>query len=120
MTLFRCFAKQTIVLTGLAVLIAGCASSSTDSSIPVAAATPRSGAPTNTGAYPNINIVPTANSAQLTDGESQGLRNELLSEKNAQQRPGESAQAYIARLRQLQKLGSTHAAAALAQIEASK
>jgi hypothetical protein len=81
---------------------------------------PRSGAPVNTGAYPNINIVPEGVTNQLSNIDSVNLRNELYAEKAAQRMPGEPLEAYIARLRKLQLLGSTHAAAALKEIEASK
>lgn len=81
---------------------------------------PRSGAPVNTGAYPNINIVPAGVTNQLSDQESANLRSELYAEQAAQRMPGEPVTAYIARLRKLQQLGSTHAAAALKEIEASK
>lgn len=81
---------------------------------------PRSGAPVNTGAYPNINVMPQGVTNQLSDEESANLRNTLYAEQAAQRMPGEPLESYIVRLRKLQKLGSTHAAAALKQIEASK
>lgn len=80
-------------------------------------APPRSGQPVNTGAYPNINIVPEGQTAQLSDAEASALKSQLYSEKDAQRLPGEPASAYVARLKRLQQLGSTHAAAALAEIE---
>lgn len=81
---------------------------------------PRSGAPVNTGAYPNINVMPQGATNQLSDAESADLRSTLQAEQAAQRMPGEPLEAYVARLRKLQKLGSTHAAAALKQIEASQ
>ncbi len=81
---------------------------------------PRSGAPINTGSYPNINVVPEGQTSQLSNAESANLRSSLYAEQAAQRLPGEPVEAYIARLRKLQSLGSTHAAAALKQIEASQ
>jgi hypothetical protein len=119
-------------------VLGGCATASIDNAVPTSTqplaqdamaapaapaaepVPPRTGAPINTGSYPNINIVPEGVTSQLTDAESANLRNTLYAEKDAQRMPGEPVEAYIARLRKLQKLGSTHAAAALAQIEASQ
>ncbi len=81
---------------------------------------PRSGAPINTGAYPNINVVPQGQTNQLSDADSANLRDTLYAEQAAQRQPGEPVGSYIARLRKLQSLGSTHAAAVLKQIEASQ
>ena len=104
---------------GVAFWAAACStSSSTDDALSVAPpAPPRSGQPVNTGAYPNINIVPEGQTAQLGDAEAASLKAQLYSEKDAQRLPGEPAEAYVARLKRLQQLGSTHAAAALAEIE---
>jgi hypothetical protein len=74
----------------------------------------------NSGAYPNINIVPQGETAQLSDAEVQAKKAELAAQADAQRQHGESAAAYLARLRRLQQLGSTHAAAALKAIEASQ
>jgi hypothetical protein len=94
--------------------LASCASQSA-----APAASSQSGV-VNTGAYPNINIVPTGETAQLTDSEAEAKKAELTAQGEAQRQNGESAAAYLARLRRLQQLGSTHAAAALAAIEASQ
>mgnify|MGYP003439055406 CR=1 FL=1 len=104
---------------GVAFWAAACStSSSTDDALSVAPpAPPRSGQPVNAGAYPTINIVPEGQTAQLGDAEAASLKAQLYSEKDAQRLPGEPAEAYVARLKRLQQLGSTHAAAALAEIE---
>ncbi|MGB8817939.1 MAG: hypothetical protein WCC66_08480 [Rhizobiaceae bacterium] len=81
---------------------------------------PRSGQPVNSGEYPNINIVPEGQTAQLSNDETAALKAQLSAEKDAQRLPGEPIEAYLARLRRLQQLGSTHAAAVLAEIEASQ
>lgn len=107
------------VVGGVALLAAACSTSNgTGEALSVAPpAPPRSGQPVNTGAYPNINIVPEGQTAQLGDAEAASMKAQLYSEKDAQRLPGEPAEAYVARLRRLQQLGSTHAAAALAEIE---
>ena len=82
-----------------------------------------SGCTSSTGqadAYPNINIVPQGETAQLSDAEAQAKTAQLYAQADAQRQNGESAEAYLARLRRLQQLGSTHAAAALKAIEASQ
>lgn len=104
--------RSILVMTGILVLT-GCVSQSTDSS----AISPQV---RNTGAYPNINIVPQGETAQLSDDEVAARKAELYAKADAQRQNGESAEAYLARLRRLQLLGSTHAAAALAAIEASQ
>jgi hypothetical protein len=107
----------------LALLAAGVLSACTTGNAvdeTIAAAPPRSGQPVNTGAYPNINIVPEGATAQLSDAEAASRKAELYSSQAAQRLPGEPASAYVARLKRLQQLGSTHAAAALAEIEASQ
>ncbi len=76
--------------------------------------------PKNTGTYPNINIVPTGETAQLSDAETAAKRAELEGQAQVQRQRGESAEAYVARLRKLQALGSTHAADTLRQIENSQ
>jgi hypothetical protein len=81
---------------------------------------PRSGQPVNSGEYPNINIVPEGQTVQLSNGETAALKAQLSAEKDAQRLPGEPIEAYLGRLRRLQQLGSTHAAAVLAEIEASQ
>jgi hypothetical protein len=73
--------------------------------------------PKNTGQFPNINVVPTGEIAQLSDAETAATRARLEGEAQVQQQRGESPDAYLERLRKLQKLGSTHAAATLRQIE---
>jgi hypothetical protein len=88
-------------------LLCGCVSNTVDASAPGA---------NDNGQYPNINIVPAGETAQLSDGETAATRASLESKAQAQQR-GESSDAYLARLRKLQKLGSTHAADVLRQIE---
>lgn len=139
MTFFQGFSKLSKATGGLLLILVpvlgGCATATIDNAVPtstqpvslednaapvVKPVPPRTGAPINTGSYPNINIVPEGVTSQLTDAESANLRNTLYAEKDAQRMPGEPLEAYIARLRKLQKLGSTHAAAALAQIEASQ
>ncbi len=145
MTFFRCFSKTSSSLAVVMVGLAGCATATIDNAVPTSAQAgdamalpaaqqtasatvapqekpvpPRSGAPINTGAYPNINIVPEGQTSQLSNAESANLRNSLYAEQAAQRLPGEPVEAYIARLRKLQSLGSTHAAAALKQIEASR
>lgn len=98
--------------------LAGCASQNAiDDAVPAGAN--QSGV-VNTGAYPNINIVPTGETAQLTDFEAEAKKAELTAQGEAQRQNGESAADYLARLRRLQQLGSTHAAAALAAIEATQ
>ena len=101
------------------VLSACTTSNSVDDTLAVAAP-PRSGQPVNSGAYPNINIVPVGETAQLSDADAAARKSELYSEQAAQRRPGEASAAYVERLRRLQQLGSTHAAAALAEIESSQ
>jgi hypothetical protein len=76
--------------------------------------------PKNSGEYPNINIVPTGETAQLTDAQTQATRASLLAQGEAQQQRGESAEIYLARLKKLQKLGSTNADAVLKQIESGQ
>ena len=93
--------------------LAGCVSQS------VAPAGSSQAGVVNTGVYPNINIVPTGETAQLSDDEANARKAELMAQADAQRQNGEGAAAYLARLRRLQQLGSTHAAAALAAIEAS-
>jgi hypothetical protein len=110
---------------GLLLILSGCASTGAGNSAPASALAekpvpPRSGAPVNTGAYPNINIVPEGVTTQLTDADASSLRSTLYAEQAAQRQPGEPVEAYIARLRKLQQLGSTHAAAALKEIAAAK
>lgn len=96
----------------IAVLVSACSSTTT---------APQTTNPIrDTGAYPNINIVPTGETSQLSDDETAARKAALYGQAEAQRRDGESAQVYLARLRKLQKLGSTHAAAALAEIEASQ
>lgn len=73
--------------------------------------------PKNTGQFPNINVVPSGEIAQLSDAETAATRARLEGEVQVQQQRGESPEAYLERLRKLQKLGSTHAAATLRQIE---
>jgi hypothetical protein len=94
---------------------AGCASNTIDQAVP--AASDGTAAPRNSGQYPNINIVPEGETAQLSDAETAQTRATLEGEAAAQRRNGESAEAYVARLRKLQALGSTHAADTLRQIE---
>jgi hypothetical protein len=108
-----------VVLLFLAGSVLGACATASDNQTLAAAppAPPRSGQPVNTGAYPNINIVPEGQTAQLSDAEASALKAQLASEQAAQRLPGEPASAYIARLKRLQQLGSTHAAAALAEIE---
>ncbi|MGL4489723.1 MAG: hypothetical protein ACRCU5_09795 [Rhizobiaceae bacterium] len=101
-------------------LMCGCASNTIDEAVPVATAGPTASAPRNTGQYPNINIVPVGETAQLSDAETAATRAELEGEAQVQQQRGESAEAYVERLRRLQRLGSTHAAATLKQIEDSQ
>ena len=109
------FCKTTALLVAFGVF-AGCASQNAiDNAVP-AAAFPEA---RNSGAYPNINIVPTGETAQLSDLEAEAAKAALYAKADAQRRTGESAEAYLARLRRLQQLGSTHAAAALQAIEAS-
>jgi hypothetical protein len=142
MTFFQGFSKHSKAMGGLLLILlpvlGSCATATIDNGVPTSTQPlaqdamaspaapvakpipPRTGAPLNTGAYPNINIVPEGVTSQLSDAESANLRNTLYAEKDAQRMPGEPVEAYIARLRKLQKLGSTHAAAALAQIEASQ
>lgn len=110
---------------GLVALFAGgllsaCTTSNAVDDTLAVAAPPRSGQPVNTGAYPNINIVSEGATAQLSDAEAASRKSDLYSEQAAQRRPGEASSAYVERLRRLQQLGSTHAAAALAEIEASQ
>lgn len=109
----------------LALLAAGILSACTTSNavndtLAVAPPPPRSGQPVNTGAYPNINIVPEGATVQLSDAEASSRKSQLYTEQDAQRLPGEPAAAYVERLRRLQQLGSTHAAAALAEIESSQ
>ena len=146
MTFFRRFSKTSSALGSVLLALAGCATATIDNAVPTSAQSempapatagtqqaaaaaitpedkpvpPRSGAPINTGSYPNINIVPEGQTSQLTDSDSANLRNTLYAEQAAQRLPGEPVEAYVARLRKLQSLGSTHAAAALKQIEASQ
>lgn len=107
------------VVGGVTLLVAACSTSnSTDDALSVAPpAPPRSGQPVNTGSYPNINIVPEGQTVQLSNAEAAAMKAQLYSEQDAQRLPGEPASAYVARLKRLQQLGSTHAAAALAEIE---
>jgi hypothetical protein len=73
--------------------------------------------PKDSGQYPNINVVPNGEIAQLSDAETAATRARLEGEAQVQQQRGESPEAYLARLRNLQKLGNTHAADTLRQIE---
>ena len=111
-------------IAGILALLAGSIISACTTSNAVddtlAVAPPRSGQPVNTGAYPNINIVPEGATAQLSDAEAASRKSDLYSAQAAQRRPGEASSAYVERLRRLQQLGSTHAAVALAEIEASQ
>lgn len=121
----------------------GCASNTIDQAVPISSTnellpvpqqpasqstarvqdTPEAGSeipssqPKNSGQYPNINVVPTGEIAQLSDAETAATRARLEGEAQVQQQRGESPAAYLDRLRKLQKLGSTHAAATLRQIE---
>lgn len=101
-------------------ILAACTTNNTVDDTLAVSDPPRSGQPVNTGNYPNINIVPVGETGQLSDAEVASRKSELYSEQAAQRRPGEASSAYVARLRRLQELGSTHAAAALAEIEASQ
>jgi hypothetical protein len=115
-------AKLLKTWTCLVVLIlSGCASNTIDEAVPVAAQVQPSSlsGPRSDGTYPNINIVPTGETAQLSDSDTAAARAELEGEARVQRQRGESPEAYVARLRNLQKLGSTHAAATLRAIEAS-
>jgi hypothetical protein len=109
-----------MALLAVGVLSACTTSNAVDDTLAVAPPPPRSGQPVNTGAYPNINIVPEGATAQLSDAETASRKSDLYSAQAAQRRPGEASAAYVERLRRLQQLGSTHAAAALAEIEASQ
>lgn len=142
MTVFHNFSKSLAVKCGLLVIlgssVGGCASATIDNAVPGSdqanmptstqpaaiamekPVPPRSGTPINTGAYPNINVVPQGQTDQLSDADSANLRDTLYAEQASQRQPGEPVAAYIARLRKLQSLGSTHAAAVLKQIEASQ
>ena len=106
-----------LVLVACGVLSACTTGSAADDPLALAPPSPRSGQPVNTGSYPNINIVPEGATAQLSDEEAASRKSQLYSEQDAQRLPGEPASAYVARLKRLQQLGSTHAAAALAEIE---
>lgn len=111
---FRISTAGTAICLAL-LQLQGCASGNAiDSAVPVSSEV------RNTGAYPNINIVPQGQTAQLTDTEVAARKAELFAQADAQRLNGESAEDYIARLRRLQALGSTHAAAALKAIEASQ
>lgn len=128
-------------------LVCGCASNTIDEAVPVTAVTqalpapvqpvqegvstavaiepvpvtaPLTQAPKNSGQYPNINVVPSGEIVQLSDAETAATRANLEHEAQVQQQRGESPADYLARLRKLQKLGSTHAAATLRQIEKSQ
>jgi hypothetical protein len=124
------------------MMVCGCASNTIDDAVPVAIAEPpplpqqtsddpqavvllkspdQAAAPPKTsGQYPNINVVPVGEVAQLSDVETARVRANLEGESQVQQQRGEGPDAYLARLKKLQKLGSTHAAATLRQIEKSQ
>lgn len=119
-----------------ALLLTRCASNTIDQAVPSAVQQPaqnsvQAGNSTglkaesamsikNTGQYPNINIVPSGEVPQLSDTQTAVARAELEGQALAQQQSGESAEIYVERLRRLQKLGSTHAASALREIEKSE
>jgi hypothetical protein len=108
------------LICAIATIVSSCASSAIDSQVPAgtSAQSALSG-PKDSGQYPNINIVPTGETAQLSDSETAATRARLEGEAQVQRQRGESPEAYLDRLRKLQKLGSTHAAATLREIEAS-
>ncbi len=112
-------------------LVQGCASNTIDQAVPVSSANDSTAAsasvgeepstsPKNSGKYPNINVVPTGETAQLSDAETAATRARLEDEAQVQQQRGESPEAYLERLRKLQQLGSTHAAATLRLIESGQ
>ena len=131
MTLFQSFSKTSSALVLTLIAVAGCATATIDNAVPTSAkaempapasadaqqagttlaaveekpVSPSSGDPINSGAYPNINIVPEGETSQLSDADSANLRNTLYAEQAAQRMPGEPAAAYVARLRKLQSLG---------------
>ncbi len=109
------------LVCAIAPVVSSCASDTIDTAVPAASSAQASAlsAPKDTGQYPNINIVPTGETAQLSDSETAATRATLENDALVQQRRGESPEAYLARLRKLQQLGSTHAAATLRAIEAS-
>lgn len=121
-------------------LLCGCASNTIDQAVPMSSVTEPLPAPQplstsqaqsspsnvsqapivqpkNAGQYPNINVVPSGEIAQLSDAETAATRARLEGEAQVQQQRGESPKAYLARLRKLQELGSRHAADTLRQIE---
>lgn len=94
----------------LAAVVAGCQTASIDDLAPRAA--DGRTAP-NTGTYPNLNVVPTPETPQLTDAERDAKTAELRAARDGQNRGGSSGASEA----DLRRLARTHADAALREIE---
>lgn len=110
--------RQILIGMGLtlAVALAACQSSSTDSSTPNAALTD---APKKTGEYPKIGRIPVPETAQLGPSGTAALRSQLADAKASQNTGEPGPETYAEKLRRLRKLGLAHGNEALAEIESS-
>ena len=88
--------------------------------LPKVAAPAASGAPKNTGAFPNIGNIPVGETAQLGAGGAAALRSDLAAARSSQDSAAESPDSYAEKLRLLRLLQAKHAADTLAEIEARK
>lgn len=76
-----------------------------------------SGAPRNTGTFPNLNDEPARSTNQLTDAERDALMAEMQALQAQQQAGRVSAAAYQRRLAELKRLAATHSSTTIERIE---
>ena len=106
-------------------MLSSCATATIDNAVPQATLESPSVAPTavlpaqptNTGQYPNINVMPVGETAQFTPSDEAATRALLDDAKASQQIQGESTAAYQERLRRLRLLAKNHAKDTISQIE---
>jgi hypothetical protein len=99
-------------VAALALLLAACSSTDVED-VPMAAG--RSGGPTETGSFPNLNIPPKAATAQFSDEETQAKLAQLRSVQHTQS-PGTTTETPEARRKRL-KLEADEQAETLKVIE---